>query len=208
MGIRLFLLLLLLHFTEPAFSQHSAYHASIGINLAPLISGTPEIQADYFFNEYIGVFAAGGYTFRGLKSIYKVDDNTDLTSFRGAYWKLGIKGRILFDREVYKSRKIPLPWVQLLYIGSYYNENGTKQVIKQGVYVDDPQHLRGVVHGFAIALGADFSISSRFGFRLGIQHGYFQRNDDLGVSLSALQPGFGIDFMGRNQLIAAVFYRL
>ena len=125
---------------------------NLGLNLMTLYSGIPEPQAEYFFGRNIGAFAAGGYTTRyrrrviysGRAFLSKISD------VQGAYWKLGLKGRI-------PMRKNVVPWVQLLYVGSQYDESG----IKYNIYnVPQAEQVRnqGIAHGFAVAHGIDFGI--------------------------------------------------
>lgn len=179
---------------------------NVGLNLATLISGIPEPQGEYYFNKYLGVFAAAGYTLRPVSGFIKVDDNVDRETLNGAYWKLGIKGRLFRP-----DKRVPLPWVQLLYIGSQYDEKGVATRYDTsalgGTAVN--KHSTGIVHGVAVAVGADFRAGRHFIIRVGLQAGHYNRNDHLGNSALTYQPGFGsAGMLLPEQGMIGVMYRI
>ncbi|MCB0696304.1 MAG: hypothetical protein KDC07_03000 [Chitinophagaceae bacterium] len=179
---------------------------NLGLNLATLVSGTPELQGEYYFNKYVGAFAATGYTFRPVRGWIKVKDDVNLESQHGAYWKIGFKARLFRP-----DKRIPLPWIQLLYIGSQYDERGTQDSYNYttGAYSVINRHESGIVHGGAVAVGADFRAGRHFIIRVGFQSGYYKRNDHMGSSLLTYQPGFGAEgFLLPEQAMLCVMYRL
>jgi hypothetical protein len=175
----------------------------IGINLATLVSGIPEPQVAYFVHEKIGIMAAGGYTFRPLRSAIMVDDGIDLQRLHGAYWKLGVKGR-LFPK--YRKRTY---WLQLMYTGSTYHEKGTSDLLSDTTGVLMSLQRKGTVHGITIAPGIDYALTKHIEFRFGLQLGFYKRNDHIGNEARTYQPGFGsIMFACPQQIMIGFNYRV
>lgn len=184
--------------------DNSPSRINIGLNLATLISGIPEPQGEYYFNKYLGAFAAAGYTLRPVSGFIKVDDNVDRETLNGAYWKLGIKGRLFRP-----DKRVPLPWVQLLYIGSQYKETGIALQYDSSGATNTTKVASGVVHGVAVAVGADFRAGRHFIIRVGMQAGHYKRSDHLGNSALTYQPGFGsAGMLLPEQGMIGVMYRI
>lgn len=185
--------------------DNSPSRFNVGLNLMTLYSGIPEPQAEYFFGRNIGVFAAGGYTTRYRRRVIYSSRAflSKISDVQGAYWKFGLKGRI-------PTRKKVVPWVQLLYVGSQYDESGTKYIYDNNVNVTQVSKVRnqGIAHGFAVAHGIDFGIGRHLALRFGLQVGHFKRNDFI-VSTDTYQPGFGsYGAIMREQIMIGVMYRI
>ncbi|MCB0700851.1 MAG: hypothetical protein H6551_05465 [Chitinophagales bacterium] len=196
-------LMLLLPFSMVA--QHNfPSRINIGINLAPLAAGTPDLQAEYFFNRFVGATFTGGATLRPLRGPIKVDDNIDVKSLNGVYWKVGLKGMLPFPKK-----KLSL-WLQVMYIGSQYNEEATRGISVNSSW--DPNEVTkvsGMQHGFAVSPGIDIYLNKYLDVRAGYQVGYFKRDYSLGGSRLNYQPGFGNTwFAFPEQLVLGLNYRI
>lgn len=200
------LLLLLLPFMATAQKIDTIpSRINLGLNFATLYSGIPEPQLEYYFNKNFGLFGATGYTLHPVRGWIKIGDMADLQSLNGAYWKLGLKARLFRS-----DKRVPLPWVQLLYVGSQYSEKGT--IVRFDTAFNSStvyEHNKGVAHGIAGAIGADFRSGKRFIIRVGFQAGYYNRNDHLGSSILTFQPGFGPKgFLLAEQVMLCLMYRI
>jgi hypothetical protein len=184
------------------FGQSTASRINVGVNLATLYSGLPEFQGDLFLNRYVGAVVSGGYTLYPRRSFYKIDDGVDLHSLKGAYWKLGLKGRFIFNKH-----NAPIPWLQLLYVGSQYEETG---IVETTFTSSELKHISGTVHGFAVGGGFDFPMGKHLDFRLGLQVGSVKRAEHLGTRGMSWQPGFGptVDDNSHIQFILGLNYRI
>lgn len=186
-----------------------ASRLNVGVNLMTLYSGLPEPQVEFYANKYLGAFAAAGYTNRAVRGGTAVDDLVDLQSLKGSYWKLGVKGRLVTWRRA-------TPWIQVLYIGSTYDEVGTRKIVEVDnnnvttTYIAN-LHNQGTVHGFAVAPGVDFGMGKKmkWAIRIGYQVGYYKRNDHMGVEALTYQPGFGATaFVMPEQFMIGAMYRI
>lgn len=190
-------LLLLLGLQSPA--QHDTSRLSLGLGLTQVVSGLPEVMADYFFSGYLGASLHAGYTSRPLRGYIKVGDGVDLRELSGPYFKAGLKFRL------WTKRPYATPFVQVLYIASFYTE---KAFVRQHDLATVPAGREvtnsGFVGGPALATGADLRLGKRFAARLGLQFGYYRRSDHLGHPALTYQPGFGAEFILYNQLIAGL----
>jgi hypothetical protein len=165
--------------------ENTASRINLGLNLAPLYSGLPEVQVDYFFSRFIGVSGSAGYVNRARRGGIKVDDNCVVTDARGAYFKVGLKGRY-----VSPTKKAPVPWAQLLYVYSNYDEQGYYEVDLG--FPNEYHHYQGSSNGFVASIGADFTIWQRLDFRAGFQAGlYYHREEYFGIKANTFQPGIG-----------------
>lgn len=107
-----------------AFARPDTSRFNLGLNLAPFYSGAPELLGDYYFQKYVGASLNFGYTYRPVRGAIKVEDNAELYELKGMYVKVGLKSRLISNR----SAKIPVPFLQLLYVGSSYSETGKPPV--------------------------------------------------------------------------------
>ncbi len=169
----LLLILLIWTVAGPASAQiATAPGAAVGINLAPLNTGTPELQADYFFNRYFGLTAGVVYRFRTKALIGGMQRyNTVVTDMRNAAFKIGAKGQL-----AQRKPRNPVPWVQALYIYSAYDESGYDE--ESGFMT--PHHYNGSASAFAASIGCDFPAWRRLDIRTGFQFTlYNNRNEYL-----------------------------
>jgi hypothetical protein len=188
--------------SSEVFCQRRISKADIGLNIASLYSGLPELKAAAFINRYIGVIGATGYAFHPRRSFFKLDDGAEVTKSRGSYWKLGIRGRYFFAKEI-----APVPWIEVMYVGAQYDETGTREILSGPA---EAKHVSGTVHGFAAALGWDFAMGNRLDLRIGLQGGYCKRDEHIGAPVMTFQPGLGANFGEdlRLQMILAVNYKI
>lgn len=205
------LLVMLVMLPVVAAAQETAYASrlNVGVNLMTLYSGLPEPQLEFYANKYLGVFAAAGYTNKPVRGNTSVDDLVDLQSLKGSYWKVGVKGRLVTWRRA-------MPWIQVLYVGSTYDEVGTRKIVQTDnnnvttTYIANLQN-QGTVQGFAIAPGVDFGMGKKlkWAIRIGYQVGYYKRDDHMGVSELTYQPGFGAsEFVMPEQFMIGAMYRI
>ena len=94
---------------------------NIGLNLAGLYSGFPELQAAVFLHRYIGIAASVGYKSRPTVGGIKVMTYDKLTESTGAYFKAGITGRFVSHSP---KRHRAVPWLRILYVYSEYDDYG------------------------------------------------------------------------------------
>ncbi len=197
-----FLFFAVFFFANPLAARDPiASRVNIGINLAPLYSGLPELQLECFLNRYIGVTASGGYLNKARRGGIKVDGSDVLTDAHGAYFKVGLKGRFVYSR-----RNVPVPWAQVLYIYSQYNDEGYYE--GDLGFPNDYRHYKGAANGFAFSIGGDFPIWRRLDFRAGFQATiYCSRNGNeyIGLKGNTFQPGMGPE---PGTLIVGFNYRI
>lgn len=161
---------------------------SIGMNLGPLMSGTPEVQVDRRLGgRYAGIFA-GGYTYKPAQVGCLVDDGASIDRMRGGFMKAGLKARFFCLRG--GCNQVHL---QLHYVASFYNEQGT---VTRTAFEDFESSLavtrRGVVHGLATSAYWDLALYQALRLRLGVQVGRYWRSDNFTTQCRTCQPGFGV----------------
>lgn len=195
-------LIVLVFFSTFAYAQKGNMpKAGLGINLAPIAGGTPELQFEYFFNRYAGITGSVGATLFPRRGVSLVDDGVNLKSLKGLYYKGGVKFRLPL-----KSKRF-IPWFNFQYIYSRYEEKGTKYILLSNK--DSSLHIRGVVHGLAVSPGFDFRLTNRIDARLGCQFGYFKRDQHFGKEARTYQPGFGSIWLAvYEQFVVGFNYRL
>ena len=185
-----------------ANGQKVAHRYDVGLNFATLYSGLPEIKAAAFVKPYVGIIAGAGYTLHPRRSFFKLDDGAEVTYLKGAYWKLGLRGRYFFKKEA-----APVPWIEIMYVGAQYDEKGSREILSGPAEAKD---ITGTVHGFAAALGWDFAMGNRLDFRIGLQGGYCERDQHIGAPIMTFQPGLVSNFGDglRLQLLLGVNYKI
>jgi hypothetical protein len=122
-----------------------------------------------------------------------------VTDAEGAYFKLGIKGRL-----VSPTRNEPVFWTQLLYVYSSYNEHG--------YYLSDLgsnieyYHHKGSSNRVVASVGIDCSLRHRLDFRAGFQAiVYYPRDEYFSHMSKYFQPGIGTS---PGVLILGLNYRI
>ena len=202
---KIFLLFTLLFLQLYGFSQTDSSKYNLGVNLAPLYSGSPELLFDYYFNKRIGASFNFGTTFVPRGAFIKVGEDLKRKELKGNYFKVGLKLRLPI-----RGSSSVVPFAQLFYVGSSYYERATKP---NGTILDpnapDIEIKRsGYVNAIAFTLGMDLKIIKRLEARLGVQSGFYDRDDHLGKPSLTLQPGLGAAaFLGSNQLLLALCFK-
>lgn len=202
---KIFLLFTLLFLQLSGFTQTDSSKFNLGINLAPLYSGSPELLFDYYFNKCIGASFNFGTTFLPRGGIIRVGEELTRKELKGSYFKVGLKLRLPI-----KGSSSVVPFAQLFYVGSSYYERATKP---NGTILDpnapDIEIKRsGYVNAFAVTIGMDVKIIKRLEARLGVQSGFYHRDDHLGNGSLTLQPGLGAAaFVGANQLLFGLCFK-
>lgn len=183
---------------------------NIGLNLAPLATGTPELQGACFVYKFVGVTIAGGATFRILEGPIKLNDGVRNRSTNGVYWKAGLVGRLPLAIQ---KKKLSL-WLKALYIGSKYEESAIRKAYistPSGLSPNGTESVRasGIAHGFAISPGIDIFLTKHLDLRAGCQIGMYKRNDMIRHTAGTYQPGFGTMWgFAPEQFILGVNYRI
>jgi len=183
-------------------AQHDTSKINIGISFTQLVSGTPELMVDYFFHDYFGISINSGYNYKTVNGFIKVGDVVDIEKQHGTYFKVGLKMRI------YSNTPYVTPFVQLFYVGSFYNEMGMRQDYNNAGS-EIPVSASGYVNGCAAVTGADFRVCSKLAFKVALQVGSYRRTDHLKYPSNTFQPGLGVEgILLTNQLLAGLVYKL
>lgn len=91
------LLFLLIYHSAVAKEKKIKGNAEVGINIATLYTGIPELQIGCFFKSYVnidfGISTSAGYHLQPYESQFKEETPIDILLLKGAYYRLGIKAR-------------------------------------------------------------------------------------------------------------------
>jgi hypothetical protein len=182
---------------------------NVGLDIGPLMGGTPQLLVDYHPHPEFGFSAAAGYMFRPIRGGVRVDDEVELLSSNGAYTKLGLR----LQTPAKDVRRSVVAFLQLWYIRSAYNERAerlyydslTQDVERKTILA------KGTVHGLAMTVGMDFPVGKKLALRGGMQLGYYKRDDHVGIDFLTVQPGFGSEAVFpeiRQQLMLGLMYKM
>ncbi len=134
-----------------------------------------------------------------------VDDGVELDKFHGGFFKAGLKLRSGCCRSSCNHG-----YVQLLYVGSWYNENGRQEHFEGlGNWMEHVER-HGYASGLVAVIGCDLKLWRALRMRLGMQMGTYWRTDYLGSLCRSFQPGFGMHpgSLPPTQLIVGFAYQL
>ncbi len=162
---------------------------SVGLNLGPLASGTPELQVDRRLFGRLAFAASGGYTYRVFSAGCLVGDPVDLNRQRGGFMKAGLKARLFCLKRACSQMHVTLH-----YVGSWYNESGTRNVdLDWALRTKVPVAARGFVSGVAASAYWDLGLYRAVRMRFGWQLGWYWRGEHLdAVSLQSARIRHGV----------------
>ncbi|HRO42352.1 MAG TPA: DUF3575 domain-containing protein [Flavipsychrobacter sp.] len=172
------LLLLCFFHVSPAKEGRNIGRGEVGLNLATLSTGIPELQAGFFIKKHFGVVVSGGYHLHPHLSLNKKGYRVSIIELRGPYYRLGVKGRYIIP----KMKRPNIVWLHVSGVYTSYNET----------YFDNrdtstkSSHGSGI--GFSFATGTDFNLAPSIDLRIGFQTGWAPKFKD---KVSFFTPGFG-----------------
>ena len=158
-----------------------------GLNLGPLASSTPELQVDRRLFGRLAFAASGGYTSRVFSAGCLVGDPVDLNRQRGGFMKAGLKARLFCLKRACNQMHVTLH-----YVGSWYNESGTRNVdLDWAPRTKVPVSAQGFVNGVAASAYWDLGLFRALRMRFGFQVGRYWRSEHLDAVCHYNQPGLG-----------------
>ena len=158
-----------------------------GLNLGPLASSTPELQVDRRLFGRLAFAASGGYTYRVFSAGCLVGDPVDLNRQRGGFMKAGLKARLFCLKRACNQMHVTLH-----YVGSWYNESGTRNVdLDWAPRTKVPVSAQGFVNGVAASAYWDLGLFRALRMRFGFQVGRYWRSEHLDAVCHYNQPGLG-----------------
>lgn len=190
------------------------WQASAGINFAPLIARSVELNSEFMKHPGYALNLNIGGTFNtghvGLIDFKKYDGVTNRRT-SGAFVKAGGK---LYPSGLSGKQRRNNFYVGALVIVSQYKQSALKREFQNGEFSDIsiPSSVEGVTAFPAISFGFVHNISRQLILDWGVQKSFVIRKDDyLGTKMRNYQPGGGSHqsdpFIGYLQGILSLKYR-
>ncbi|TDE10821.1 hypothetical protein [Dyadobacter psychrotolerans] len=189
------------------------WSSQVGLNFAPLISKSLEINSEFSRHAAFSLNANFGYTFKTAytgQDFRKVHDGVYDRITSGAFGKAGLK--------FYPANLSGTPGKTNFYVGvflivSQYKQTAMRTMLESS-YWPSPQvavTAKGVTYCPAVTIGFTRNMGNHLALDWGLQRSFVYREDFIGRPRNNYQPGAGsylfADVLGYLQGILSVKYR-